>query len=48
MAAYEFTAGDFGLELKTELSAGLRVRMEDRAPDLVGKTNLPGQQDPTD
>ncbi len=43
--AYEYETGDFKLLLKTELSAGLRVRMEDRASDLVGKTNLPGQQD---
>src|SRR5699024_3174435 len=41
--AYRFNWGDLRGLFKLSASVGAAVRMEDRDPALIGKTNLPGQ-----
>lgn len=44
-AAFEVEWGLFSATSKNFVSGGLGVRMQDPATDLLGKTNVPGQQD---
>jgi hypothetical protein len=45
-AAIDFELGDTGLSgsLRAQVAVGAAMRMEDRRDELVGKLNLPGQQ----
>ena len=45
-AALDFTLGDTGItgSLRSQVSVGAAVRMQERDPALVGKLNLPGQE----
>lgn len=45
VAAVEFDLGAVNGELSNVFTVGAAMRMQDRSPSIVGKTNLPGQQD---
>src|SRR5687768_11917421 len=44
--AIDFTLGDTGItgSIRTQVSVGATVRAQDRDPSLIGKLNLPGQE----
>lgn len=44
--ALDFTLGETGItgSLRSQISVGAAVRMQDRDPALIGKLNLPGQE----
>ncbi|MEC8849301.1 MAG: DUF1302 family protein, partial [Pseudomonadota bacterium] len=44
-AAFEVQIGSFSATSKNAFSAGIGIRMQDPATDLLGKLNVPGQQD---
>ena len=44
-AAFEVQMGSFSATSKNAFSAGIGIRMQDPATDLLGKLNVPGQQD---
>jgi hypothetical protein len=43
--ALDYSWGDLNLTLKNRFSVGAAFRMEERDDDLIGKLNVPGQQD---
>src|SRR5438046_1032831 len=43
-AAIDFSLGDLTGALRTQVSLGAALRMQDRDPELIGKLNLPGQE----
>lgn len=43
--AVTFQLGAIDAELTSAVTLGAALRMQDRSPKIVGKTNLPGQQD---